>query len=129
MSDHAERHNYTDAVICQIYVQFSTISWGHSYEVYQKVPGLGQKRNADLLNFGRHLLQNSLLETIYSDPIVFFHTSNAPWKLFSLMLSSATCDSLWMSDTVSKCRPFSFIFNLGNKAKSQGLSLVSREDV
>jgi hypothetical protein len=25
-----------------------------------------------------------------------------------------------MSDTVSKCRPFSFIFNLGNKAKSQG---------
>jgi hypothetical protein len=28
--------------------------------------------------------------------------------------------SFWMSDTVSKCRPFSFIFNLGNKAKSQG---------
>jgi hypothetical protein len=27
---------------------------------------------------------------------------------------------LWMSDTVSKCRPFSFIFNLGNKAKLQG---------
>jgi hypothetical protein len=25
-----------------------------------------------------------------------------------------------MSDTVSKRRPFSFIFNLGNKAKSQG---------
>jgi hypothetical protein len=35
------------------------------------------------------------------------------------MLSSAACDSLWMSDAVSKCRPFSFIFNLGNKAKSQ----------
>jgi hypothetical protein len=25
-----------------------------------------------------------------------------------------------MSDTVSKCHPFSFVFNLGNKAKSQG---------
>jgi hypothetical protein len=34
------------------------------------------------------------------------------------MLSSTACDSFWMSDTVSKCRPFSFIFNLGNKAKS-----------
>jgi hypothetical protein len=32
------------------------------------------------------------------------------------MLSSTACDSLWMSDTVSKRRPFSFIFNLGNKS-------------
>jgi hypothetical protein len=29
---------------------------------------------------------------------------------------------------VSKRRLFNFIFNLGNKAKSQGLNLVSRED-
>jgi hypothetical protein len=39
------------------------------------------------------------------------------------MLSSTACDSLWMPDIVSKRRPFSFIFNLGNKSKSQGLSL------
>jgi hypothetical protein len=36
------------------------------------------------------------------------------------MLSSTACDSLWMSDTISKHRPFSFFLNLGNKAKSQG---------
>jgi hypothetical protein len=28
--------------------------------------------------------------------------------------------SLWMPDIVSKHHPFSFIFNLGNKEKSQG---------
>jgi hypothetical protein len=27
----------------------------------------------------------------------------------------------WMSNTVSKRHPFSFIFNLGNKAQSQGV--------
>jgi hypothetical protein len=48
------------------------------------------------------------------------HPSKAPWKSFSIMLSSTTCDSLWRSDTVSKHRPFSLIFNLGNKTKSQG---------
>jgi hypothetical protein len=31
------------------------------------------------------------------------------------MLSSTA----WISDTDSKCHPFSFIFNLGKKAKSQ----------
>jgi hypothetical protein len=44
------------------------------------------------------------------------------------MLFSAACDSLWMSDTVSKRRPCSFIFNLGNRANHRGISLVSRED-
>jgi hypothetical protein len=36
------------------------------------------------------------------------------------MLLSTACSSLWLSDTVSNCHPFIFIFNLGNKAKSQG---------
>jgi hypothetical protein len=35
------------------------------------------------------------------------------------MLSNITCDSLWMSDTLSKRHPFTFMFNLGNKAKPQ----------
>jgi hypothetical protein len=70
-----------------------------------------------LLNFGCHLLQN--MEHIQRSNHLF-HVSKAPWKSFSLMLSSTTCDSLWMSDTVWKHRPFSFIFNLGNKVKSQG---------
>jgi hypothetical protein len=36
------------------------------------------------------------------------------------MLLSTPCDSLWMSDSVSKRRPFSFLFNLGSKVESQG---------
>jgi hypothetical protein len=36
------------------------------------------------------------------------------------MLLSTTYKSLWVSDTVSKHHPFSFIFNLGNKEKWQG---------
>jgi hypothetical protein len=36
------------------------------------------------------------------------------------MPSVTACDSLWMSDTASKRRPFCFIFNLCNKAKSHG---------
>jgi hypothetical protein len=35
------------------------------------------------------------------------------------MLSSTACDSLWMSDTFSKHRPFRFIFNLEKKVKSR----------
>jgi hypothetical protein len=35
------------------------------------------------------------------------------------MLLSTACDSLRMSDIVSKRCPISIIFNLGNKAKSQ----------
>jgi hypothetical protein len=49
------------------------------------------------------------------------------WKLFSSILSLITRSSLWMSDTVSKC-PFSFIFNLGNNAKSLGVSPANREN-
>jgi hypothetical protein len=60
------------------------------------------------------------LGTYTAIPSFFSHASKAPWKSFSLMLSSTACDSLQMPDTVPKCRPFSFIFNLGNKAKSQG---------
>jgi hypothetical protein len=51
---------------------------------------------------------------------LFLHASKALWKSFSLMLSNTTCDSLWMSDFVPKCYPYSFIFNLGNKVKSWG---------
>jgi hypothetical protein len=44
------------------------------------------------------------------------------------LLSSTACDSLWVSGAVSKCRPFGFVFSLGNETKSQGLSPASRED-
>jgi hypothetical protein len=37
------------------------------------------------------------------------------------MLSSTACDSPWMLDTVSKHRPFSFTYNLGNKSNFYSL--------
>jgi hypothetical protein len=81
---------------------------------YWKIPGLDKKCRLNLLNFVCHLLQNSLLGNVDSDPAKFSTLQKAPWESFSLMLSSTVCNSLWMSDTVSKRRPFSFIFNLGN---------------
>jgi hypothetical protein len=75
-----------------------------------------------------HLLQNSFLGNIYSDPIIFFHAWKAPWKSFSLMLSSTACDFLWMSDTVSKCHPPVSFSIWETTWKHRGLSLVSRED-
>jgi hypothetical protein len=90
-----------------------------------RIPGVSESSRArskkkcwlNFLNFGCHLLQNR--ERIQR-ALRIFHSSKAPWKSFSLMLSSTACDSLWMSDTVSKRRHFTFIFNLGNKAKSLG---------
>jgi hypothetical protein len=89
------------------------------YEVYRKVPGLGQKRNTGLTY--------SILAAIYFK-IVYLGKYTANPSLFSrfksivedVFLHAVECRSLWMSDTVSKRRPFSFIFNLGNKAESQG---------
>jgi hypothetical protein len=96
---------------------------------YQKVPGLGQKINAGLIyTILAAISFKSYLGNIYNDPIVFSTLQKAPWKSLSLMLSGTTCDSLWMPDVVSKRRPFTFIFNLGNKVKTQGPSLVSRGD-
>jgi hypothetical protein len=52
-------------------------------------------------------------------PSCFPHFKSTVEVTFLNALSTA-CYSCWISDTVSKHRPFSFIFNLGNKAKSQG---------
>jgi hypothetical protein len=84
-----------------------------------KVPGLGQNCWLSLLNFGCHHYQNSLLGNIYSDPIIFFHASKALWKSFSLMLSSAACSSLWMSDTF-KTLSLQFYFQFGKQGKITG---------
>jgi hypothetical protein len=73
----------------------------------------------NLPNFGCHPFKIVFFGT-YTATYRFFYDSKAPWKPFSLMLSNTACDSLWMSDTVSERRPFSFIFNFGNKANSQG---------
>jgi hypothetical protein len=82
------------------------------------------KKNAEcwlnLLHFGCQLIQNGLLQNVYSDPIIFSALQKHRGSHFSLMLSSTTCNSLWISDTVSKRCPHSFIFNLGNKMKSWG---------
>jgi hypothetical protein len=102
-------------------------SFGFAYIIWHvcgvlESPQIGSKKKCGLLNFGCHLLQNSLLGNVYRDSIILFHVSKAPWKsfFFSFMLLSTACDSLWMSDTVSKCRSSTSIFNLGNKMKSQG---------
>jgi hypothetical protein len=43
-----------------------------SYELYEKVPGLGQERSAgSTYSISGHLLQNSLFGNIDSEPIVF----------------------------------------------------------
>jgi hypothetical protein len=41
-------------------------------------------------------------------------------EVISPMLSSTACNSIWMSDSVSKHHPFSFIFNLGNSEINGG---------
>lgn len=46
----------------------------------------------------------------------FFNASCAPWKSFSLMLSSTPCNSFRTLDTVSN-RPFNIISNFENKEK------------
>jgi hypothetical protein len=53
-------------------------------------------------------------------PSFSFRASKAPWKSFSVMLLSTAWDYIWMSKVVSKCHPFSFIFNLANNVKTQG---------
>jgi hypothetical protein len=48
----------------------------HLCRAIRKFP---EKKNwVNSLNFGCHLLQNSLLGNIYSNPIVFLHASKAP---------------------------------------------------
>jgi hypothetical protein len=42
---------------------------------------------------------------------------NASWKLCSVMVFNTACDSALISSAVSKCWPFSFIFNWGNRDK------------
>jgi hypothetical protein len=72
----------------------------------------------NLLNFGCHLFENSLLVNICSDPIVF---STLPKHHGSHCLNAVEYRLRFFLDvTVSKRHPFSFIFNFGNKAKSQG---------
>jgi hypothetical protein len=69
------------------------------------------------LHFGRHLLQNSLFQSIQWS-YRFFYSSKALWKSFFSTQSSTICDSISMSNTVPKCHAFSFTSNLENKAKS-----------
>jgi hypothetical protein len=91
------------------------------YEVYRKVPGLDKKKCwLTLLNFGYHFLHNSLLWNVYSDPIIFPHFKSTVEVILLNAVEYHLRFPLDVRDTVSKPHPFNFIFNLGNKAKSQG---------
>jgi hypothetical protein len=93
---------------------------------YWKVPALGQKRNTGLTY--------SILAAIYFNivslgtyttiPSFFPHFKSTAEVIFLTAVESG----LQVPLDVRERHPFSFVFNLGNKAKSQGLSSVNRED-
>jgi hypothetical protein len=87
---------------------------------YQKVPGLGQKRNAGLIyTILAAISFKSFLGNIYNDPIVFSTLQKAPWKSLSLMLSGTTCDSLWMSRRCFKTS-LHLHFQFGKQSENTG---------
>jgi hypothetical protein len=95
---------------------------------YRKVPRIGKKRNAGFTysNLAAIYFKVVSLGTYTAShlfPKLQKHCGN-----HVLMLSSTACDSFWISDTVSKRLPFSFIFNLGNKGNNRELSPATRED-
>jgi hypothetical protein len=61
-------------------------------KMYRKVPRLGQKRNAGLCYSILVAISFKIVSlVIYTAiPSFFFHASKAPWKSFSLILSSTT---------------------------------------
>jgi hypothetical protein len=78
-----------------------------------------KKKLITLTPIFHRLLRSSPLGHVYSDPSVSFHGSMHPWKFSSVSVLSTSCDSAWISSIVSKRRPFSRNFILGNKKKSQ----------
>jgi hypothetical protein len=80
----------------------------------------------NLTKLGCHLLQNSFLENVYSDIIIFSKLQKHHGSNF---LSGCQVLLVIPFAPQTERHPFSFIFNLENKAKSQGPSLASREDV
>jgi hypothetical protein len=91
------------------------------YEVLSESPELCQKINAGLTYSIMAAISFKIvsLGTYTTIPSFFLHFKSTVEVILVHVLSTA-CDSLQMSDTVSKRRPFRFIFNMGNKAKSQG---------
>jgi hypothetical protein len=87
----------------------------------ESVPGLGVKRNAGLtyLIFASISLKDAW-ERIQQSHRFFPRFKSNMEVIFLNVLVYHQRFYLWMSDTLSKRRRFSFIFNLGNKAKSQG---------
>jgi hypothetical protein len=80
-----------------------------------------QKRNAGLTYLILAATSFKLVPLrMYTAIPSLLHASKGTWKSFSLTLPSTVCDYFSMSDIVSKRHPFSSIFNLGKKAKSQG---------
>jgi hypothetical protein len=89
--------------------------WGVQYHRVRhcpKVPRLGQNKECWLhsTKFWLPYPPQSPCKCILWSHL-FFHASKALRKSFSLMLEYP-----WLSDTVWKRRPFTFMFNLGNKA-------------
>lgn len=80
----------------------------------------------NLPKFGWHLLQNSHLANVYTDPIAFSTSGKHYWSHSFEKCQRPPCDSRWMPDTVAKCRPFSFISILGIIQNQRQLGLVNR---
>jgi len=49
-----------------------------------------------------------------------------PWKFSNLSVSITSCDSAWISSVVSKRRPFSRNFILGNRKNQKGRGQANR---
>jgi hypothetical protein len=94
----------------------------------RKVPRLGQRRNAGLTYSILAAISYKIvsMETHTAIPL-FFHASKAPWKSFTLILSSTACDSLWMSRYCFKTSSLQFYFLLGKQSKIMR-GLYGRED-
>jgi hypothetical protein len=91
----------------------------NNMKFYQKVPGLGQKRNVGLTY--------SILADIYFKIVPLGMCTGIPsfFPCFKstmevIFLNAVPLVIPFGCQTVSKRRPFSFILNLGSKAKSQG---------
>jgi hypothetical protein len=97
---------------------------------YWKVPGLGKKINAGLTYSILAAVSFKIVSSwMYTAIPSFFPHFKSNVQVIFLNFVEYCLRFLWMSDTVSKRCPSSFIFNFRNKVKSQGgLSPASREE-
>jgi hypothetical protein len=105
----------------------NSLEKSHIYCVHQqnkqmnRVPGLGQKRNAGLTYSNLAVISFKTVSLgMYTLIPSFFSHFKSTVKVISITAVEYHLRFTFECQTVSKRLLFSFIFNLGNKAKSQG---------